>query len=85
MVGSKYHQWIHQHRAIVELWLRTSGALNAQQADVLCRRFALCGRVPETLASIGHSYGRTRARIRQIESKAARILRQHVHFTVTEE
>ncbi|MGR9253038.1 sigma-70 family RNA polymerase sigma factor [Rhizobium leguminosarum] len=47
--------------------------LNARQQDIVRRRFGLTGPA-QTLQEIGDLYGITRERIRQIESKALRIL-----------
>lgn len=50
--------------------------LDARSADVLRRRYGFAGQPEETLEEIGQSYGVTRERVRQIESKALAIL-QH--------
>ncbi len=44
--------------------------LDERSRDILRRRYGLCGDVPETLEQIAERYGRTRERIRQLESKA---------------
>lgn len=51
--------------------------LNPRQQDVVRRRFGMIGR-PETLEELGQAYGVTRERIRQIEAKAIRLMKQRV-------
>lgn len=51
------------------------GTLPPRAAQVLSRRFGIDGRAPETLADIGQDLGVTRERIRQIEAKGLRALR----------
>jgi len=41
-----------------------------RQQDIVIRRFGLNGKNPETLDSIGKSYGITRERVRQIQEVA---------------
>jgi RNA polymerase sigma factor (sigma-70 family) len=48
--------------------------LSAREREVLIRRFGLDDGEPDTLEAIGHSWGLTRERIRQIESKALKKL-----------
>lgn len=50
--------------------------LNPRERTILTRRFGLNGKDPETLETIGHDYGVTRERIRQVEAKALRALRK---------
>lgn len=49
--------------------------LNEQEKKVIEKRFGLYGEEPKTLEEIGKIFGVTRERIRQIESKAIRKLR----------
>lgn len=56
----------------IELALST---LTPQQSDVIARRNGLSQNEAQTLEQIGQDYGVTRERIRQIESKALRLLR----------
>ena len=51
--------------------------LNARQIDVLNLRFGMNGR-PMTLEQVGAEYGLTRERIRQIEAKALKILKNRI-------
>jgi RNA polymerase primary sigma factor len=50
-------------------------ALNPRMRLVLARRFGLDGESPQTLEEVGHSLGITRERVRQLESRALRELR----------
>jgi RNA polymerase primary sigma factor len=50
-------------------------ALNPRMKLVLTRRFGLDGKPPQTLEEVGHSLGITRERVRQLESRALRELR----------
>jgi RNA polymerase primary sigma factor len=50
-------------------------ALNPRMRIVLARRFGLEGETPQTLEEVGHSLGITRERVRQLESRALRELR----------
>lgn len=54
---------------LLEAVNRTMASFSPRVCDVLKRRMGLNG-PPETLAEVGNSYGLTRERIRQIESKA---------------
>ena len=54
---------------------RLAEELNARQADVIRRRFGLGGCRVETLRQIGETYGLTRERVRQIESRSFKILK----------
>jgi RNA polymerase primary sigma factor len=44
--------------------------LNAQESEIISRRYGLNGHIPQTLAEIGNEYSLTRERIRQIENRA---------------
>ena len=52
--------------------------LNAREQTILRRRFALDGGEPETLETIGASFGLTRERIRQLEAAALKKLRDRL-------
>jgi len=52
--------------------------LNERQIAVLTMRFGLYGRTPMTLEAVGEKYKVTRERVRQIESKALKILKHHL-------
>jgi RNA polymerase primary sigma factor len=51
------------------------GALSPRMRHVLERRFGLDGQPPQTLEEVGSSLGITRERVRQLESRALRELR----------
>jgi hypothetical protein len=53
--------------------------LNEREKEVIMRRFGLGGRNPETLQSIGESFGITRERVRQIESVALRKIKSKLN------
>jgi RNA polymerase sigma factor (sigma-70 family) len=55
------------HKELVAQFL---ALLSSREREVLIRRFGLDDGDPDTLEEIGHSWGVTRERIRQIESKA---------------
>ena len=50
-------------------------SLNPRMRHVLARRFGLDGEPPQTLEEVGNSLGITRERVRQLESRALRELR----------
>lgn len=50
--------------------------LNTREKEILTRRFGIQSGVSETLAQIGHEFNITRERVRQIESRAIRNLRE---------
>jgi len=58
---------------LVSTWLEL---LSPQEKNVVTLRFGLGDEEPMTLETIGHRYGVTRERIRQIESKALKRLRR---------
>jgi len=58
---------------LVSTWLEL---LSPQEKNVITLRFGLGDEEPMTLETIGHRYGVTRERIRQIESKALKRLRR---------
>ena len=59
--------------------------LNPREREVLRLRFGLDDGRPKTLEEIGHHFKVTRERIRQIEAKAMRKLRQPTRNTVLRE
>ena len=59
-------------RAKVQEMLNT---LTPREARILCLRYGLRNGYSHTLAEVGHKFGLTRERIRQIEAKALRRLR----------
>jgi len=58
--------------------LEVIAELHPPVADIICRRYGLAGRQPETLKEIGDTLGVTRERIRQIEVKAIEYLRSRL-------
>lgn len=70
------------NKEIIESVLST---LSSREADVLRRRFGLVDGEPQTLEEIGQSYGVTRERIRQIETKAMRKMRNPMRIKVLRE
>lgn len=70
------------NKEIVESVLST---LTKREADVLRRRFGIETGEPQTLEEIGQSYGVTRERIRQIETKAMRKMRHPIRVKVLRE
>ncbi len=51
--------------------------LKVREKEILISRFGLNGGSRQTLQEVGQVYGCTRERIRQIEAKALRKLRDH--------
>ena len=66
---------IECNKDIIEMVLST---LSEREADIVRLRFGLNNQEPQTLEQIGQSYGVTRERIRQLENKALRKLRNPV-------
>jgi DNA-directed RNA polymerase delta subunit len=56
--------------------------LPKRSRDVITRRFGINRKRKETLESIGHTYGITRERVRQIENEALKILRKKDSLTL---
>jgi RNA polymerase primary sigma factor len=50
--------------------------LNPRMQHVVVRRFGLDGKPPQTLEEVGHDMGITRERVRQLETRALKELRQ---------
>lgn len=59
--------------------------LTQRESDILQYRYGLKTDEPKTLEEIGHIYGLTKERIRQIESAALRKLRQPVRVKILKE
>ena len=53
---------------------------NERARDVLVRRYGLSKTSPETLESVGQSYGITRERVRQIENHAVKTIRKSENY-----
>lgn len=67
---------------IIEAVLNT---LSAREADILRMRFGINAAKPMTLEEVGQHYGVTRERIRQVENKAIRKLRNPVRVKMLRE
>lgn len=53
-------------------------ALNDREKDIIARSFGLAGKEPESLESIGKSYGITRERVRQLREHALLKMRKKI-------
>ncbi|MFD9122579.1 sigma-70 family RNA polymerase sigma factor [Streptomyces bottropensis] len=60
--------------------MRVVGSLSEREAHILVRRLGLDGDEPSTLEELGEQIGRTRERVRQIESKAKTNLRYRLQM-----
>ena len=65
--------------------LSVLNTLSEQEKDVIILRFGLCGNNPHTLDEIGEKYNVTKERIRQVEAKALRKLRQPSRANILKE
>jgi RNA polymerase primary sigma factor len=66
--------------ALIASWFET---LSPSEKKILTLRFGLDDKEPQTLETIGRSFGVTRERIRQIEAKSLEKLRKLVEVTQT--
>ena len=73
-IGNDLETYVDQH-LLKESIKRVFHTLRAREARVLSLRFGLEDGRQRTLEEIGHEFGVTRERIRQIEAKALRKLR----------
>ena len=69
------------HRSTQVVLQELLGRLKESEREVMELRFGLCGRRSQTLADIAERGGVTRERIRQIESKALKRLRNSSHLS----
>ena len=78
-----YHNMVKEANAqIVEAVLAT---LSNKEADILRMRFGIGADKPMTLEEVGQHYGVTRERIRQVENKAIRKLRNPLRANMLRE
>jgi len=56
--------------------------LSKRTQDVIIRRFGVGKKKKETLESIGHTYGITRERVRQIQNEGLKHLRREENFSI---
>ena len=63
-----------EQQEILEALRLAISDLPAREAEILHRRFGLEGSAVETLEEIGHTFGLTRERIRQLEKRAILVL-----------
>ena len=78
-----YHNMVKEANAqIVEAVLAT---LSNKEADILRMRFGIGADKPMTLEEVGQHYGVTRERIRQVENKAIRKLRNPMRARMLKE
>jgi len=61
-----------------EDFLRVMSCLSVREAAIILLRYAPSGRRPRTLAQIGLTFGVTKERVRQIEKRALRRLRETI-------
>lgn len=72
------YEEVAQHRAILDV----IDTLSDREANVIKERFGLIGTRAKTLEEIGEEYNLTRERIRQIEAKALRKLRNPIRSSM---
>ena len=72
-------------QANIEIVDSVLSTLSTQEADILRMRFGINADKPMTLEEVGQHYGVTRERIRQVENKAIRKLRNPIRANVLRE
>lgn len=66
----EHDERIARRMAIARIFRKYSKELTSREQDVLKMRFGMDDGLPHTLEEVGHAFGVTRERIRQIQAKA---------------
>ena len=74
--ADRYEQMNLSNRIVGDVVERVLSSLSSREAQVIKLRFGLGGGNPQTLEQVGQYFGVTRERIRQIESRALKKLRE---------
>jgi len=69
---------IAKNKSLQNMLYKMLTCLNDTERDIIIRRFGLNGHEPETLESIGQDFSITRERVRQIEKRVIRQIKNYV-------